>query len=345
MIETFQGRATIRDVSRAAGVSVGTVSNVLNSPEVVASETLERVSSVIAELRYQPNRAARALQQQRTFSIGYRMPSGTEGFALDVFLHRIVERAGQADLDIVLFTPKEGQAEVDAYEEMVRRGAVDGFVISGTGHGDDRIRYLLATGFPFVTFGRTDVPDRHPWVDVDGRRGVELAVQHLVKDGHRHIALIGWPEGSMSGDERASGYRLGLEEAGIPVRDALMVRTENGVSQGADAMRHLLGLATELTAVVTVQDYLALGAMEAIRGAGLLVGSDVAVVGFDDNPPAAVASPPLSSVRQPMEQVGELVVEMLLQSLGHDVRQLPRSETVVPELVIRASSGHGGLQS
>jgi LacI family transcriptional regulator len=110
-------------------------------------------------------------------------------------------------------------------------------------------------------------------------------------------------------------------------------------------MRHLLRLDTAPTAVVAVQDYLALGAMEAIRDAGLVVGSDVAVVGFDDNPSAAVASPPLSSVRQPMEQVGQLVVEMLLRSLGHDARQLPSSAMVVPELVIRASSGPEGSPS
>ena len=132
-------RVAIKDVSRVAGVSIGTVSNVLNSPEIVAPQTLKRESAVIAELGYQPNRSARALQKRRTFSIGYHIPSETDGFALDVFLHRMVERAGNANLDIVLFTPKPGQSEVEAYQDMVRRGAVDGFVISGTGRNDKRI--------------------------------------------------------------------------------------------------------------------------------------------------------------------------------------------------------------
>lgn len=334
-------RVTIKDVGKAAGVSVATVSNVLNSPDVVAPDTRARVTAVIEKLGYEPNRAARALQQQRTFSIGYQMPGVTDGFALDVFLHRMVERAEEADLDIVLFTPQPGQAQIDAYRAMIRRGAVDGFVISGTDHDDDRITYLLEVGFPFVTFGRTDSPNDHGWVDVDGCAGEQRAVAHLVEMGYHDIALIGWPEGSVTGDERAAGYRLGLESAGIAVRDELIVRTENGVAGGVAAMKKLLGLDKPPTAVVAVQDFLALGSMHAIRDAGLEVGRDVAVIGFDDIPSAAFSAPQLSSVRQPMEMVGVRVVEMLVERLDRDTDASSREETLIPELIIRASSDPG----
>jgi DNA-binding LacI/PurR family transcriptional regulator len=331
-------RVTIKDVGRAAGVSVATVSNVLNSPDVVASDTHARVTAVIEQLGYEPNRAARALQQQRTFLIGYQLPVVTDAFALDAFLHRVVVRAEEADLEIVLFTPKRGQDQIDAYREMIRRGAVDGFVISGTDHGDDRIAYLLEVGFPFVTFGRTDTPDEHAWVDVDGRAGVQQAVAHLVELGHLDIALIGWPNGSVTGDERAAGYRLGLEDAGITVRDELTVRTENGVETGVEAMEQLLRLDMPPTAVVAVQDFLALGAMHAIRDAGMEIGHDVAVIGFDDIPSAALFVPQLSSIRQPMEMVGVLVVEMLVERLDRDANVSSRAETLIPELIVRASS-------
>src|SRR5665811_1217510 len=118
-------RVTIKDVSRKAEVSVATVSNVLNTPDRVAPETRQRVETVINQLGYVPNRTAQALQQQRTSSIGYRMPTSSDSFALETFLHRMVERAGEADLDIVLFTPEQGESEVHAYREMIRRGAVD----------------------------------------------------------------------------------------------------------------------------------------------------------------------------------------------------------------------------
>lgn len=332
-------RATIKDVGRVAGVSVATVSNVLNSPEIVAEDTHDRVMAVIEELGYKPNRAARALQQQRTFSIGYQMPRSTDGFALDVFLHRVVERAERADLAIVLFAPTPGQDQVDAYKEMIRRGAVDGFVISGTGHGDSRIAHLLDADFPFVTFGRTDFPDDHAWVDVDGCAGADLATTHLLEQGHREIAFIGWPEGSFTGDERSSGYRRALSDLGVTVRPELIVRSENGVEPGRDAMRQLLTLDDPPTAVVAVQDLLALGAMNAIRDAGLTIGRDISVVGFDDIPSAALASPPLSSIRQPMDKVGELVVEMLVDELDADAEGSAKTGVLAPELVVRASSG------
>jgi DNA-binding LacI/PurR family transcriptional regulator len=331
-------RVTIKDVSREAEVSVATVSNVLNTPDRVAPRTRERVEAVIDQLGYKPNRAAQALQQQRTSSIGYRMPASSDAFALEAFLHRMVERAGAAGLDIVLFTPKQGESELQAYREMIRRGAIDGFVLSGTGHGDDPVGYLLEVGFPFVTFGRTDVATEHAWVDVDGRIGVRRGVAHLVEAGHCEVALIGWPRGSISGGERAAGYRLGLEDAGLDVRDELIVRTETGISQGSAAMLELLRLDDPPTAVVAVQDLLALGAMRTIRDTGLGVGRDVAVVGFDDIPSAAYADPPLSSVRQPMVEVGALVVEMLVERFRGEVEIMSYSDMVVPELIVRASS-------
>jgi len=335
-------RATIKDVSRVAGVSVATVSNVLNSPDIVAEQTHDRVMAVIEQLGYKPNRAARALQQQRTFSIGYQMPRETDGFALDVFLHRVVERAEEADLAIVLFAPRPGQDQVDAYREMIRRGAVDGFVISATGHGDDRIEHLLEAGFPFVTFGRTDFSGDHAWVDVDGCAGADLATAHLLDRGHREIAFIGWPEGSITGDERSSGYRRALADRGVSVRPELVLRTENGVEPGSTAMQQLLDVENPPTAVVAVQDLLALGAMNAIRERGLTIGRDMAVVGFDDIPSAALASPALSSIRQPMDRVGELVVEMLVEELDEDSVGTARTEILTPELVVRASSGPDG---
>jgi len=331
-------RATIKDVSEAAGVSVATVSNVLNAPERVAPTTSEKVPAVIERLGYRPSRAARALQQQRTRSFGYRIPIGTHEFALDVFLHHMVERAGRADLDIVLFTAAPGQSETDAYRSVVRRGGVDGFILSETEHGDDRVRYLLDTGVPFATFGRTDVGDEHPWVDIDGRAGVRGAVDHLVALGHRDIALIRWPEGSLSGDERAAGYVDGLEAAGLGVDSRLVTCTENSVECGRMAMDLLLSSSRRPTAVIAVQDVLAVGASVAIQQAGVSVGSDIAVVGFDNTPMARFATPSLTSVRQPLDEIGGLVVELLIDRLDGIPGADARSALVEPGLVVRASS-------
>lgn len=324
-------------MSRVAGVSVATVSNVLNAPQRVAPETLRRVSEAIEELGYRPNRAARSLPQGRTFTIGYCIPDGKERFALDTFLHQLTERASDSDMDILLFTPHRGQSEADSYREIVRRGAVDGFIVSSTVHDDERVRVLLDAAIPVVSFGRTDLSDLHSWVDVDGRAGTRAAVEHLTAQGHQRLALVAWPEGSISGDERAAGFVEGLEDAGLELDPRHLVRTENDMESGREAAAHLLALDPPPTAIVTVQDVLAAGVVAELNARGVRGGSEVAVTGFDDSPPAIYSTPSITSVRQPIEAIGRRVVEFLMHDLEED-DGIPRSALVEPELVVRESS-------
>jgi DNA-binding LacI/PurR family transcriptional regulator len=330
-------RTTIKDVSRAAGVSVSTVSNALNAPERVNEETRRKVVEAADRLGYRPNRAAQSLPKGRTFTIGYCIPAGRDGFFLDTFLHQITERASGADMDILLFTPHPGQAEVDTYREIIRRGAVDGFVLSGTTHDDERLGLLLDTKIPFVSFGRTDVGASHSWVDVDGRAGTRTVVEHLVGQGHSRIGMIGWPEGSISGDDRVTGFLEGLDRAGLEHDPALLVRAENDLAAGREAASVLLDADLPPSAIVTVQDLLAAAVVAELNARGLRAGSDVAVTGFDDSPPAVYSTPAITSVRQPIEEIGRTIVEFLI----HDLEEgggVPRTRLVDPELIVRESS-------
>jgi DNA-binding LacI/PurR family transcriptional regulator len=333
----MSSRITIKDVSRATGVSVSTVSNALNAPERVAEETRRKVVEAADRLGYRPNRAARTLPKGRSFTIGYCIPAGRDGFFLDTFLHQITERASDAGMDIHLFTPHQGQSEADSYREMMRRGAVDGFVLSGTVHDDERIRVLLESRTSFVTFGRSDLADNHAWVDVDGRAGIRAAVEHLVEEGHTRLALIGWPKGSLSGDDRASGFVEGLEAAGLPFDVRHLIRTENEFAAGREAASVLLDAVLPPTAIVTVQDVLAAGVIAELHARGLRPGGDVAVTGFDDSPPAIYSTPGITSVRQPIEEIGRRIVEFLMHDL-EDPEPTRRSDLVEPELVVRESS-------
>ena len=333
----MSSRTTIKDVSRATGVSVSTVSNALNAPERVAEETRRRVVEAADRLGYRPNRAARALPQGRTFTIGYCIPAGRDGFALDTFLHQVTERASTAGMDIHLFTPHAGQSETEAYEEVMRRGAVDGFVLAGTVHEDMRIQALLDAGIPFVTFGRSDLGDRHSWVDVDGRAGTRAVVDHLVEQGHTRLGLVAWPKGSLSGDDRASGFVEGLEAAGLTFDVRHLIRTENDLAAGREAASLLLDAVLPPTAIVAVHDILAAGVVAELLSRGLRPGTDVAVTGFDDSPPAIYSTPAITSVRQPIEEIGRRIVEFLMHDL-EDEEVIRRSDLVEPELVIRESS-------
>jgi DNA-binding LacI/PurR family transcriptional regulator len=248
-------------------------------------------------------------------------------------------------MDILLFTAHRGQTEVDTFREIVRRGAVDGFVLSGTTHDDARVSLLLDTKVPFVTFGRTDLGATHSWVDVDGRAGTRATVDHLVSRGHRRIGLIAWPEGSLSGDDRVTGFLEGLESAGITHDPALLVRAENDLAAGREAASLLLDADLPPSAIVTVQDVLAAGVIAELNGRGLRAGADVAVTGFDDSPPAVFSTPAITSIRQPIEQIGRTIVEFLIHDL-EDGDGTPRSELVEPELVVRESSnGFGAPKS
>jgi DNA-binding LacI/PurR family transcriptional regulator len=330
-------RRTIRDVSQRAGVSVGTVSNVLNAPHLVSKPTLSKVLEAIEDLDYRPNRAARGLQARRTHLIGYRLPGPGVSPALDVFLHQVVATAASHDLALTLFSPRPGQDDLEALREMVSSGDVDGLILSETNYGDRRVVLLHDLGFPFAAFGSSDLPFDFPWVDIDGAHGIALVVEHLVAQGHDRIALIAWPEGSKSGDQRVDGYHLAMERAGLDPDPDLLIRTNNGFEQGRRAAFELFGRKPRPTAVVTVQDELAFGVFAAAAEIGLRVGDEVGVAGFDDSDAARLMSPGLTSVRQPFEQVAEALVDLLVARL-HEPDGDPQTVLVKPELVIRGST-------
>lgn len=331
-------RRTIRDVSNRAGVSVGTVSNVLNAPHLVSEETRNRVLEAIDALGYRPNRAARSLQAKKTYLIGYRLTDAGLSPALDVFLHRVVRTATDHGFDMTLFAPRPGQSDLDAYREVIRAGNVDGFILSETNYTDPRVEMLSELSFPFVAFGRARHEKPFPWVDVDGARGMAEVVDHLQQQGHRRIALIAWPEGSQTGDARVQGYLQGLQRARLPVEPDLIVRCENLYSAARAAAEAILDQPNPPTAVAAVQDEMALGVVAAALARGIEVGRDLAITGFDDSLAAAVAWPGLTSVRQPFEEVARSLVDLLVDRLTQPEAE-PGGVMLAPQLVVRASSG------
>ncbi|MGH8959447.1 MAG: LacI family DNA-binding transcriptional regulator [Acidimicrobiia bacterium] len=322
-------RTTIREVSDRAGVSVGTVSNVLNAPHLVADPTKARVLSVISELDYRPNRAARSLQARRSYLIGYRLPGAGKSPALDVFLHALVGAASSHGLEMALFSPREGESELDSYRRLIRGGDVDGLVLSETNYQDPRIGLLTESGFPFVSFGRAFDSEPFSWVDVDGAAGMTLVVEHLVAAAHREITLAAWPPGSESGDDRVRGFGSGDERE--------VVRVLGGFENGRQLGRTLFARDRPPTAVAAVEDGLALGMMAAAAELGLQVGVDVAIAGFDDSVAAGLVTPGLTSVRQPMDQVARYMIDALVSILAGD--PAPPPQLLMPDLVVRESTG------
>ncbi len=329
---------TLATVASEAGVSRQTVSNALNNPHLLRPETLARVQQAIETLGYSPNQAARNLRTRSSHLLGLRVKPAAENSAdtlLDRFLHSLVESCKEAGYHVLLFSAEDDP--ISGYEELLRSAAVDAFVITDTYRDDPQAPWLEERGIPFVAFGRPwgDAGARHPWVDVDGRAGVELAVDHLVERGHTRIAWIGWQKGSYIGEDRRSGWVDRMHEHGLST-SRLSARGDDTVDFGRRAAAALLE-AERPTAFVCVSDTIALGVLRALAEEGLYPGKDVAVVGFDDSVAAQLAPPGLTSIRQPLEQVAVQIVRLLGDRLAH--RPVPQEGCVLrPTLSVRATT-------
>ena len=348
MSSDAQARPTLETVAQIASVSRQTVSNVLNAPHLVRPETLDRVRAVIDELGYRPHRAARTLRTRRSHLIAARMHApvdGISGAVLDVFIHALTTRAQERDYRVLLFAANEDQQEIAEYDELLSDHDLDAFVLTATHLGDARIAWLAEHGAAFVTFGRPWGADggenaaTHCWVDVDGAAGTYDATRHLIRNGHRRIAFLGWPEGSGVGDDRRSGWLRACREAGLDV-SGLTRNVLDDLPAGRAAGAELMDGAQPPTAIVCVSDSLALGVWTEITARGLTPGRDLAVIGFDDSPTAAVIG--LSSVAQPMDEVARACLDQLEQVLAaKDAGIAPPVPAPVlrpPSLVVRASS-------
>ncbi|MEV0232720.1 LacI family DNA-binding transcriptional regulator [Nonomuraea sp. NPDC050786] len=368
-------KVTITDVARAAGVSRQTVSNTLNSPEVVREETRRHVLEVIERLGYRANQAARQMRTGRSRLIAIRIEpdgDGISGSVLDRFLHGLTETAAQEGYRILLYTAADDRSEIATYEDLLGAYKPDAFVLTATHHDDLRTSWLLERGLPFVAFGRpwSDLPDaRHPWVDVDGAAGTEAATRHLLAAGHRRIGFIGWPPGSGVGDDRREGWAraLAASQRGTDLTTSQQGATLAASQQGTDLAAFRQGpdaAASQQGAALgglqrAVEDGIAAGesaardllaadpeltalvcASDSLALGALQArepGRPVAVIGFDDTPAAKAVG--LTSVNQPLAEAAAACVELLARALESPDAEPPSTHVLLPpSLIIRQSA-------
>lgn len=330
---------TLADVAERAGVSRQTVSNALNNPDLLRPDTLDRVRHAIEAMGYSPNRAARNLRTRTSSLIGLRFSpaqEGTANAAIDRFVHSLVEASEEAGYHVLLF-PADDVDPVRGYDNLLRSTAVDAFVVTDTYLGNPQAAWLTERRAPFVAFGRPwdDGEATHCWVDVDGAAGTRLATEHLVEQGHRRIAWIGWRSDSPIGEDRRAGYDATMRELGLPTA-GLTAHVDDVVEAGAKTSAKLLDGAGP-TAFVCASDTLAMGVLHTLWIRQLAPGTDIGVVGFDDSQVAQVFPTGLTSVRQPLEDVAVEVVRALEALLAHRP-PARRGVLLTPTLAVRGSS-------
>ncbi|NDJ52566.1 MAG: LacI family transcriptional regulator [Chloroflexi bacterium] len=335
-------RVTLKDVAAQAGVSYQTVSKVLRGQIRVTPEVKARIEQAVQELDYRPNVTAQNLRTRSTHLIGYLWqpdPPDELNPVLEQFLHSVVETAEAEGYNILLCPEPEDEEDIlSAYQQLARTSRVDGFILSDLAYEDPRIDLLRLLKIPFVAFGRSAEHVTYPFVDIDGRAGLRRMTNHLIEQGHRRIAVLGWPESSRVGTDRLNGYWEAMELANLPIDEAWIIQ-QDGVDFGYEAASELLELSVDRrpTAIVTLFDLLAFGAMRAVQDYGLVVGRDVAITGFGNMPINHYITPGITSLKQPVREVGHALTTMLIALLNGQELDNPQI-LIEPELVIRESS-------
>ncbi|MFI6088086.1 LacI family DNA-binding transcriptional regulator [Streptomyces sp. NPDC051218] len=331
----------IKDVAKHAGVSVGTVSNVINRPDVVSEETRHRVQSVIDRLGYVRSESARQLRAGQSRIMALLVLDMGNPFFVDVA--RGAERAAlDAGLRVMMCNSGQSPSEEAEYLALFAEQRVRGVLLTPADATGRNIEAFRRHSIPFVLVDRVAEGATECSVSVDDVLGGALAVRHLVDTGHRSIAYVSGPPGLNQVKDRRQGALQALAEAGLPASALRELPTERlDVAAGRDAGARVLGLAERPTAVFCANDLLALGVLQAMYAAGVSVPEDIAIVGYDDIEFAAAAVVPLTSVRQPAIKMGAMAAELLLEETEADAgpgEHGHRRVVLQPELVVRRSS-------
>lgn len=327
----------LEDIAQLAGVSRSTVSRVVNDHPNVSERTRKKVLQVIEEQNYRPNLAARALVTQHTQILSLVIPKSVN--ASDPFFSALIEgilsKADECNYAVMLWMNKSEEHKLRFCSRILSNSLFDGLIITSMTESEPIIPRLANARFPFVVIG---VPpfEGLSYIDVDHAQGAQVAVSHLIRLGWKRIGTITGPLDMGEGKDRLRGYRAALERAGRTVDENLIVTGNFDEASGYMGMITLLRRGVD--AVFAANDMMALGALRAIRDQGARVPEDIGVVGFDDIPLAASTMPSLTTIRQPIEQLGKMGVQVLVDLLRERPAQ-PVQILLPTQLIVRETCG------
>lgn len=330
---------TLEEIAKQAGVSRSTVSRVVNNQQNVDPGTRAKVLAIADNLNYQPNIAARGLAAGRSRVLGLVIPMGVSTLFTDPYFPLLIQGISTAcneqDHSVMLWLA-DPEYERRTISQVLRGGLIDGVIVASALVDDAVCEALCSDNKPFVLIGRHPTHNGISYVDVDNVGSSKEMVAYLLRLGYQRVATIGGPEGMIAGSDRLRGYLSALRDRRLRADPNLTVYSDFTEAGGFAAMQRLLPFKPD--AVFAASDTMAIGAMRAIREAGLKVPGDIGVAGFDDMPFASRTDPPLTTVRQPIQRAGAVAVETLIDLVAHP-NSPPRRIILPTELVIRASCG------
>jgi LacI family transcriptional regulator len=329
-------KVTIVDVAAEAGVSFGTVSRVINNDIHVKPETRVRVLEAMQQLGFVANRQARSLAGGKTNTIGVLVPDLGTGYIGEI-IRGIDSELSLIGLDLILFTTHRAASKEVSYVSDLAKGMVDGLLLVLPRNPIDYVGTLTRRNFPFVLIDHQGTGEECPAVGATNWQGAYTATEYLIRLGHQRIGFI---TGSMDlgcAVDRLEGYRSALRTHHIPELSGLIYEGTFFQPDGYNGASSMLDGITPPTAIFASNDVMAMGVMDAVRNRGLRIPDDISVVGFDNIPQSALVYPPLTTVQQPLEQMGRVATQMLLGILKNPEKDTSRIE-LPTELILRAST-------
>jgi DNA-binding LacI/PurR family transcriptional regulator len=339
---------TLSDIAARSGVATMTVSRVVNGNGYVSEDTRQRVMAAVSEMNYRRNGLARNLKRQRTETVGLVLGDLSNPYSTEL-ANAVRDSLSVRGYNLfICISEHSAREDITAFESLVDHN-VDGLIVATRSNkeGDERLASIADSSLPIVVVGRDF---RHLQVDhvaADNLEGGFAATRHLIDIGHKRIAFIGAGYENRQSLKRLRGYLNALEQHGITLDERLITGRKESTSDvpgystetiGYEGMKRLLSLPSPPTAVFARNDFTAIGAMSAIKEAGLSIPRDIAIVGFDDTPLASHTTPPLTTVRQPMRLQGQIAAEMLLNRIS-DSKPVDRLERILEcELIVREST-------
>jgi LacI family transcriptional regulator len=326
---------SIRDVARHAGVSVGTVSNVLNRPDAVSEDSVKRVQAAIEDLGYVRNEAARKLRAGVSATVGFVVLDGQNPFFYDV-VRGAEDEASRHGIAILYGNTDEDVNREQTYLDLFEQQQVRGLLIAPYGDVNRRLERLRERGIRAVLVDRFSGENTSSSVSVDNVAGGRMAVEHLVQTGRRRIAFVGGPFAMRQATDRLAGARVAAEAVELEVVATEAMSVAEGVAAGERILRR--PMPDRPDALFAANDLVALGLLQSLVGGRRVeVPEEIAIIGFDDISFAAAAAVPLSSMRQPSATIGMTALRVLLEEAG-DPTLIPRQTVFQPELVVRRST-------
>ncbi len=327
----------MKDVAERANVSITTVSHVLNKTRYVNRNLVRRVEKAVKNLGYQPNALARGLRRSETRMLGMIVPDNSNPYFAE--LARSIEDACfERGYSVILCNSDEDPAKETAYLSLLAEKRVDGIVFVASGNDSSGVQAFLQQKIPVVILDRELKAMKSDSVVVDNRDGGYQATKHLIRGNHRRIGCICGPKTLTLAKERLQGYKDALSEAGLPVDPTLIKNGDFHIEGGYSAVQVLLSLSNRITAVFASNDLMAVGALRGISACKLRVPDDVAVVGFDNFAFAKYTEPPLTTVAQPIREMGKLATELVMARVNGEHRE-PQRHLLEASLVVRGSCG------